>query len=184
MLRSHENESDLTCRMPSELYHGRALSTVLYSLIGAPLREEIRQHYPAQTRWVCGRPLPDWQRPLLWSDAQCIRFIESAWLGLHLGIYVINGLLYDGQVFNPLSFLVIDGQQRLHALERYIHDEFPVFGHRWSALSAVEQRRFQNIPFACAETSIRDDRLLREVYDRLNFSGTPHTEQDRASTKE
>lgn len=182
MACSHEKNSDQVRRMPRELYQGQLLSSAMYSLIGGGaqdyVRREMGQYYAAQTRWVCGRPLPDWQRPLVWNESQCVRFIESAWLGLPLGIYVTNGLLHDGQKFNPLSFLVIDGQQRLHALERYVRDEFPVFGYRWSELSASEQRRFEMIPFAHAETRIRDDRLLREIYDRLNFSGTPHTEWD------
>lgn len=175
-------EADL--RMPPPLYHGQTLSTSIYSLIGGESLSYIPNafgtRYPEQTRWICGRPLPAWQRPLVWTEAQCVRFVESAWLGLHLGIYVVNGLLYEGEAFDPLSFLVIDGQQRLHALERYVSDAFPVFGCRWSELSAVERRRFEMIPFGHAQVSVRDERLLRELYDRLNFGGTPHAETDRA----
>ena len=37
-----------------------------------------------------------------------------------------------------------------------------------------DQSWFLNRPFHCLETELRDEALLREVYDRLAYGGTPH----------
>lgn len=131
-------------------------------------------------RQVCGFPLPPWQRPLVWEQEQCIRFIESAWLGLSLGTYVVNRA--GNSERDPISNILIDGQQRLHALERYWSDEFPVFGYHWSELPIKEQRSFRmSVVFPQVEVTINDEAQLRDLYDRLNFGGTAHTEDQRAT---
>jgi len=131
-------------------------------------------------REVMGFPLPDFQRPVVWTDEQCIRFIESAWLGFHLGVFVVNREDWDDHGPKRFSGCLVDGQQRLTAVARYLQDAFPVFGARWSALSKREQRRFRRTTFASAEVDIWDEGELRDLYDRLNFGGTPHTDEQRA----
>ncbi|MCT7340324.1 hypothetical protein P4126_31580 [Pseudomonas aeruginosa] len=44
---------------------------------------------------------------------------------------------------------------------------------------ADKRRRFNNLIFPCIEMDYTDDeKVLKELYRRLNFSGTPHTEAD------
>lgn len=136
--------------------------------------------------WLMGHRLPPFQRPPVWTREQSVRFLESAWMGLHLGTYVVNRcekwMLVDGKPFKPhkTDLWLIDGQQRLRALDAYLSDEWPVFGYRWSELRRFEQRRFESVPFAQSTTHEDDEGVLRELYDRLNFGGTPHEESQRA----
>lgn len=143
----------------------------------------VKEHHEPGT-WLLGHILPPFQRPVVWTEPQMIRFIESAWLGLHLGVYVYN----DASDFAKLGsrrpktdLWLIDGQQRLTALERYFRCQFPVFGHLWTDLGREEQRRLlRSVTFAGAAVKSNDEAMLRELYDRLNFGGTPHSQDQRA----
>lgn len=132
---------------------------------------------PHGLRTVMGYFLPTWQRPFVWTDAQQISFIESAWRGVNLGTYTVN------QVFgSPLDNLLIDGQQRMHAIERYLDDQFPVFGWKWSEVTIVDRRVWEmSTIFASYVTRSTDEDFLRGYYDMMNFSGTAHTPDQRAT---
>jgi hypothetical protein len=134
-------------------------------------------------RSVMGLPLPKWQRPYEWTVLQQERFIESIYLDLYQGVYVINASDYEGVDGTPVKFskALIDGQQRITTIERYLNDEFKVFGSFWSELTKAEKRRFKTSPFHCIEVSIWDENDLRDLSDRLSFGGTAHKDEYRAS---
>jgi hypothetical protein len=128
-------------------------------------------------RKIMGFIIPDWQRPLVWTEAQQIRFIESAWKGLPLGTYTYN------QVFSHPEYdhLLIDGQQRMWSLDRYLNNEFKVFGYYWSELTIVDHRVFEmSTLFPCYVTKSADEGYLKDYYNLMNFGGTTHTEDQRA----
>ncbi|WP_410951007.1 DUF262 domain-containing protein [Pseudomonas sp. S1(2024)] len=138
----------------------------------------------ASERQLLNLVLPSWQRPPRWSDVQQVRFIEGIFLGLGTGFYVINGREYgdDGKDL-PMSGWLLDGQQRITAIARFINDEIEIFGGiRYSSLTLPEKRRrFENIVFPCIELEYQaDEALLKTLYRRLNFSGTAHTAEDLA----
>jgi len=135
--------------------------------------------WPPTQEWLLGHRMPPFQRPPVWSKRQAIRFIESAWLGLHLGTYVVNRV-DRGSMFVKEDLWLIDGQQRLRAVKAYLEDEFAVFGFRWSWLNGLEKRRFDNMSFACALIHEGDETKLRDLYNRLNFGGTSHKKSERA----
>jgi len=114
--------------------------------------------------------LPPFQRPLVWTEAQKVRFVESCWNGLPIGVFVWNeayGTRYDQWL--------LDGQQRISAVLGYMADKFPVFGYRFSELTEVDLRRWDmGVQFPCLKTHITDEDKLRDVYDRLAYGGTPH----------
>jgi len=140
-------------------------------------REERGEEEAYGRRVVMGHALPTWQRPLVWSEDQMISFIESAWRGLNLGTYSLNQLL-DG---SALDNLLIDGQQRMYAIERYLFDRFPVFGWRWSQVTETDRRIWeQTVSFGCYVTQSDDEDYLRSYYNLLNFGGTAHLESERA----
>ncbi len=135
-------------------------------------------------KWLMGYILPPFQRPLVWTESQMIRFVESAWKGFHLGFWMYNDTAdtpSKGGIFHHMDRWLIDGQQRLHALHAYLNDAFPVFGYRWSELTLLDHRRFNNISFGAGSVSMADETALRKLYDALNFGGTPHEESMRAS---
>lgn len=127
--------------------------------------------------------LPPWQRPEVWSENQKVRFIESVFLGLGCGYYVTNGMEWDEQGRNlPMAGWLIDGQQRITAIRDFVAGELTVFGDvTYPTMTRLEKLRFQREKFQRFELEYVDDEtLLRELYDRLNFGGTPHTEDQRA----
>lgn len=128
-------------------------------------------------RSVMGFNLPSWQRGLVWTDAQSISFIESAWRGINLGTYTYN----QAGIGSPYDMLLIDGQQRMYALQRYLDDEFPVFGWHWSEVTESDRNAFDmGTIFAAYVTRSEDEAFLRSYYNLMNFGGVAHKESERA----
>ena len=133
---------------------------------------------PMGRRMVMGYALPSWQRGLVWTEEQQVRLIESAWRGLNIGTYTIN---HSPSYKGPFENLLIDGQQRLHALQRYFQNEFKVFGYRWSEVTEVDRRVFlMSRHFSSYITKTDDEIYLREYYNMMNFGGVAHKESERA----
>lgn len=132
---------------------------------------------PLGRRTVMGYVIPEWQRPLVWTRSQSVSFMESAWLGVDVGTFTYN------QVSGSVKFdsLLIDGQQRMNAIQEYLNGEFPVFGHTWQELPEVDKRAFKQTHFCSYMTRSTNDPYLRSYYDTMNFSGTRHSEDQRAS---
>lgn len=130
----------------------------------APLREGERR-----LGWFV---LPPFQRPPVWTLAQKVRFIESCWMGLPIGVFIFNRTEdYD----SPFDGWLLDGQQRVTAVLEYMADAFPVLGHTYSELTEIDRRRWtMTTSFPCMQTNLDDEAQLREVYDRLAYGGTPH----------
>lgn len=145
-------------------------------------RSEERE-YGWSKRYVMGLPLPAWQRPYEWNEVQQQRLIESIYLDLYHGVYVLNANDYEGSEGKPRKFsgALLDGQQRITTIEKYLNNEFKVFGAYWSELTKGEKRRFLNAPFHCIEVNIWDEDELRQLSDRLAFGGTAHKDEYRAT---
>ena len=154
-------------QVPQRIFYGESMSSVI-----AHLRKKDAVD---NGRSILGFRLPDWQRPSVWTDYQCERFIQSVYRGAVIGNYIVN------ESDNPeLDNLIIDGQQRLRAIERYWDDEIALSGNDgalycWSDLTSDSQARFLRIQFPWTLMRINDEALLREAYNIHNFSGTPHT---------
>lgn len=119
-----------------------------------------------------GMSIPDFQRELVWTPQQEQAFIENWFKGLHIGTFVMG-------MKNDSSMLLLDGQQRLHTLKRYLTDQFPVFGLLYSELTDEEQRFFarRNLPAQIILHELTEDEY-RSLYLTLNFSGTNHRSED------
>ncbi|MBA1193686.1 DUF262 domain-containing protein [Pseudomonas entomophila] len=150
--------------------------------------ERARGKYPWATRFAMGHPLAPWQRPAAWTEEQQVRFITSIWMGSDLGSYLVNGWyeFADGDAYALNSEVLLDGQQRLTALEGYLLGKFGVPDSDgclrfWSEVGDKERKRFLGIPFAQARVHSSDEVALRKVYDLRAFGGTAHTEDQRAS---
>lgn len=139
----------------------------------------------AGQRMVLNLPLPPWQRGEVWTQQQKSAFIEGIFLGFGTGFYVVNGKwwLADGATA-PCSGWLLDGQQRMTSIRDFLAGEIVVFGDvTFPAMTGPEAIRFRHTLFPCVEIEYTDDEnKLRELYDRLNFSGTPHTPSQRAAT--
>lgn len=134
-----------------------------------------------EERQLLGLVLPPWQRPEVWTLAQQQRFVEGIFLGFDCGMYVINGPDWaDDGTSLPMAGWLLDGQQRMSALREFFADRLVVFGDvRFSTLSTPERLRFLRRGFPCLELNYTaDEAVLKELYNRLNFGGTPHTAAD------
>lgn len=168
----------ITVRMPRQLDLGQSASTTMAHAMGQYRywREgEVEAH---GRRTVMGFVLPDWQRGLVWTKAQKVSFIESAWLGIPIGTYSYN----QTEINSPYDHLLIDGQQRMSAIQDYIEDEFAVFGCRYSELEKPDERRWaMMVSFPCYIANSQDEGWLKNYYNLTNFGGTSHKESERAS---
>ena len=159
-----------------------------YESMFAPGQEQLGHYY-----------LPPFQRPSVWTETQAVRLIESVHLGISIGgivvsdcgntIRVPNGDGTTREQFPETADWLIDGQQRMRALRRYLSDDLTVFRgkpyeHRWSDLSKRQQRRFNGVSmgYTILEPTSRED--LAKLYDLLNFGGTKHVDDQRASDQE
>lgn len=115
--------------------------------------------------------LPPFQRPPVWTREQKVRLIESILDELPVPPYVVNRDLEAGYVYDRW---LLDGQQRVTAILDFINGEFPVRGVRFPDVGKGDHFWFLTRPLHCLETELRDEALLREVYDRLAYGGTPH----------
>lgn len=152
-----------------------------------------RDHYSykkLEERTALGFIIPPFQRELVWTDEQKIRFIDSARRCIPLGTYTVNltfgikeckRLDADGREYYQGEGWLLDGQQRLNALESFFSNEFPVHGMFWKELDEFQQRQFLQTPnFGFYETQFKTEQECREYYDLMNFAGTPHQEHERA----
>lgn len=170
--------------IPEPIMRGTTGNTTIGELVLNLAMDPRYAHlYEPDQDYLLGFFIPPFQRPHVWDQARSIRFVESAWLGIHLGTYVANSaddIVKSTGKFPRQDGWLIDGQQRLRALDGYFRDRYPVFGTLFSELTTREKRRFGQIVFA--RTTIRegDEQVLRELYNRLNFGGVAHTKNQRA----
>lgn len=147
------------------------------------LHVEEREHrvkYYADEVLLFQFRIPPFQRAVVWTEDQCIRFIESAYRGYNLGTYVVNKLEWTKDGPHPFDMWLLDGLQRLTAIWRYQQDEFKVFGYHWSELDRIDKCRFGNVSFSMSEVRLKTMDELKQIYNALNFGGTVHTDADRA----
>lgn len=172
-----------TSRIPPRLFYGAGMSTMLSNMAELAQRQPFRDNPAhAQSRFVMGYPVPSWQRPLVWSDAQCERFIGSVYAGVYLGLFIYNDSMTSSK---HVDGLLIDGQQRLSAIERYLAGDLAVAGpdggkYRWTELTDEERAHFYRIPFGFQVVQVHDEDELKRLYNLLNFGGVAHTEAQRA----
>lgn len=161
--------------MPERVQLGQYMASTVVNAIGQWRDPDVKN--PQGLRTVMGYLLPTWQRPLVWTTDQKVKLIESLWRGINIGTYTFNRTRWEGMYDN----LLIDGQQRLWAIQCYLEDQFPVFGYRWSEVTLVDQRFFETgAHFHCYITESEDEAYLKSYYNMMNFGGTAHRESERA----
>jgi uncharacterized protein with ParB-like and HNH nuclease domain len=145
-----------------------------------PPKLKLGQHYNFTVEYLINRDfyfkIPNFQRPLVWTQQQKIKLIESLWIGVPIGTYTVS------ESDNPaLDRLLIDGQQRINAIKEYVNNEFKVYGLFYSEVTTEHtDRKFYNCQFPCYVTQSDDIDYLKNYYNIMNFGGTPHKESERA----
>lgn len=161
--------------MPEKVHLGQYMASAMCQPIYHWKDKEVPNNFGYRS--IMGYFLPPWQRGLVWTDEQKIRLLESLWLGLSIGTYTFNRSQHGSRYNN----LLIDGQQRMWAIQCYLEDQFPVFGYKWSEVTEVDRRGFElTTHFYCYITNSDDEAYLRSYYNMMNFGGTAHKESERA----
>lgn len=125
--------------------------------------------------------IPEFQRRYVWSDRQASRLIESLIIQCPIPVIYLNQERDE-------TFSVIDGNQRLRSLKRFLNDEFPLSGLTsypelggltFSALDKRFQRHISNRVLRC--TAILKDthpQVKFDVFERLNSGAVALTRQE------
>lgn len=163
--------------MPERVNLGRSFTSTMAHCMGQYRDWKAGKVETHGRRTVMGFVLPDWQRGLVWTEAQKIAFIESAWKGVPIGTYSYN----QAALGSDKDYLLIDGQQRMSAIQDYIEGKFPVFGEFYADISQRDERRWgMTTIFASYVTETEDESYLRSYYNLMNFGGVAHKETERA----
>jgi len=123
---------------------------------------------------------PDFQRNYVWKIEQERELIESVLMGSHSDYYVFEDEIGKKQV--------VDGRQRIHAIVRYLDDEYsldnlkmlPRFNtKRFSDLEPLYQSKIERyqIPVYVIEPPT-PERVKYDIFDRVNRGGTPLNNQE------
>jgi len=120
---------------------------------------------------------PDFQRGHVWSEAQQIAYIEYALRGGKSGkdIY-FNCSSWMDKFNTPLQ--LVDGLQRVTAVQRFIKNEIPAFGTLYKDYTGTLR-----ILSGCASFKIHVNTLQTRAevltwYLEMNSGGTPHTQSE------
>lgn len=123
---------------------------------------------------------PDYQRRHRWSDELSSRLIESLLLNIPIPvIYISQDVDVDEETEDDVSrFTIIDGQQRLTAIYRFMKNELELAG--LETLQALNGLRFKQLPpFLLRRLDERTVKCLRidstldpqvkyDIFERLN----------------
>lgn len=108
--------------------------------------------------------VPDFQRRYVWTDRQASRLIESLIIQCPIPVIYMNQERDE-------SFSVIDGNQRLNSLRRYVEDAFSLagltsypelVGLKYSQLDSRFQRHISNRVLRCTV-------ILKETHPQVKF---------------
>ena len=174
-------------RIPKRRYYGQAMQAPMSSMRTQWVRRnEILEQAGYTGKSVLGFKLPYWQRDSdKWTLSQKVAFIESIWMGATIGTYMVNSTPNN----DDLDQILLDGLQRLNAVEQYWNNEFGIPGedgivHFWADLVPAERAHFDRIPLPWIDTQYHEEADAIDAYNRHNFGGTAHAEADRAVARD
>ena len=125
--------------------------------------------------------IPEFQRRYVWSDRQASRLIESLIIQCPIPIIYLNQERDE-------TFSVIDGNQRLNSLKRFLEDDFSLSGLTsypelaglfYSQLDVRFQRHISNRVLRCTVILKETHPQVKfDVFERLNSGAVALTRQE------
>lgn len=125
--------------------------------------------------------VPEFQRRYVWSDRQASRLIESLIIQCPIPVIYMNQERDE-------TFSVIDGNQRLNSLKRFLEDVFPLSGLtsypelsglKYSQLDTRFQRHISNRVLRCTVILKETHPQVKfDVFERLNSGAVALTRQE------
>lgn len=132
---------------------------------------------------------PPYQRASVWTPEQRVSLIKSIMQGLPIGVIFLNDPKNDGHLN------VVDGKQRVETFQAWFRGEFAVpaewfdpahvsedHGYGGAVtfldLTTVGQRLWRNSALIAVYESHLPESQEPELYERINYGGTPHESLD------
>ena len=153
-----------------------------------PERRVLRtEHYDFAVSTIVGMmdkgevTIPEFQRRYVWSDRQASRLVESLIIQCPIPVIYMNQERDE-------SFAVVDGNQRLNSLKRFLEDAFPLSGLtsypelaglKYSQLDKRFQRHISNRVLRCTVILKETHPQVKfDVFERLNSGAVALTRQE------
>jgi hypothetical protein len=114
---------------------------------------------------------PDFQRKFVWTHEHQEAFLDTIMKGLPFPeIYVCEGTVDVANLRTTKH--VIDGQQRLTTIRRYIDGEHDHLGHLrpYAHLDDSEKQKFVTYQLVMRDIGRVDDETVREIFRRINLT--------------
>ncbi|MFJ8528643.1 DUF262 domain-containing protein [Bacillus sp. NPDC094106] len=110
---------------------------------------------------------PFYQRDYVWSQEDKEALIDSIFNHVELGKFVLIFRGYEGDIYE-----ILDGKQRLSALQEFFEDRFPYKGKYFSQLTQRDQNHFANYSISLAESQNElTEKQKLKYFIRLNTTG-------------
>ena len=130
---------------------------------------EIDAYNPKRLPMVCGYVIPEFKlEEERWTRKHKVDFICNLWQGVSAGCYTVNEEIYVGD-FHPENVnVLVDGVNRLTAIEEYSHSMFKVQGQCFRDLPPNQKLFFRGIPFPKFITNLNNHEILKINNDIIN----------------
>jgi hypothetical protein len=111
---------------------------------------------------------PDYQRDYVWSQEDKENLIDSIFNNRDIGKFVFVILDYEE---NKPAYEILDGKQRVNALREFYEDKLLYKGLKFSELSNLDRRRFEDYGVSVCE--VKDSNLKQKlnIFYQINISG-------------
>jgi len=151
------NASQPTSFTKKETYFLRlsntSLDSLLYKVYGAGVDFDV-----------------DYQREHVWELTDKIALIDSIFNNVDIGkfVFVQRNMGHEGKLYE-----IIDGKQRLTAIQEFYEDRFKYNGFYYSQLSPEDKSKFKNHGITYGYLENPDKRAIFELFIKLNTCGKP-----------
>jgi len=121
--------------------------------------------------------IPDYQRDYIWSDTQKGLLIDSIFKSIPIGNIFLN------ERGGSPAYEIIDGQQRLTTLFKFMNDEFAYQDVYYSELPDKYTARISHFVVQTYITYYTDVKDILRLYYVLNWAGTQHNVEEMIKLK-
>ena len=119
---------------------------------------------------------PDYQRGLVWSEAQKWSLIDSIFKNIDIGKFTMIKRPWGDDGNKPLTpklYEMLDGEQRITALWEFYTGQFKFRGKYFYELHPFDRGHFKNYRISYAECNPLTDEQKYRYFLKLNTTGVP-----------
>lgn len=112
----------------------------------------------------------EYQREHVWKLQDKVDLIDSVFNNIDIGkfVFVRRDWCYDGKLLE-----ILDGKQRLTALNEFYEDRFKYKGYYFSELSGNDKNKFGGHPITYGHLENPDKKAIFDSFIKLNTCGKP-----------